>query len=192
MRAGVALLAAASLFLASCSSNEVQSETESTTEVTAADLRLVSGSFTVGSPVLETPPPFHGLPSDSTPTAPGDEDGDFGIADVQVVDARAVFTFAGEGVINYVGRYVDSAATYAGGDLDVPGTSILQVDLISSPSADPGNDVEVAADGGIRSLLTSSATAGVVQAFVGTGSERPDFTVTTESDPPTLIVTVLG
>lgn len=191
MRTAVALLIAASLSLAGCSSaDEDETVTETTATTSVDDIRIASGSFTVGSPVPELPPSPQGVPAATAPAGP------FGIADVRVDQGGVVFTFFGDGVVNYVGRYVDAATAY-GDDakIDVPGTSILQLDLISSPSPEPGSTVRpTVLDSiypGVESFQTVEPSNGVTQAFIGTAADRPSFTVTSEQDPPSLRVAVV-
>lgn len=195
MRTGVALLAAASLLLGACSSGESQdSASETTAEQAVAHVQLASGSMTVGNPPEEIPPPFHGAPPEQTPTSTAEPASAFGMTDVQVQDGAAVFSFAGDGVVNYVASYVDKAVTSgSGATVDVQGTSILQVDLISSPSAQSLPHETALPDqlGSIVSVNTTDPSDGVTQAFIGTSSERPDFTVSVQQDPPAVVVRVL-
>nr|WP_296773638.1 hypothetical protein [Rhodococcus sp. (in: high G+C Gram-positive bacteria)] len=191
MRTGVALLIAASLVLAGCSSaDEDETVTETTATTTVDDIRIASGSFTVGSPAPVLPPSILGVPATTTPPSP------FGISDVRIDESGVVFTFFGDGVVNYVGRYVDAAVTYDdNAEVDVPGTSILQIDLISSPSPESGSTARPvildSIDPGIVSCRTVEPSDGVTQAFIGTSVDRPHFTVTSEQDPPSVRVSVI-
>ncbi|MDJ0395247.1 hypothetical protein QMK17_18125 [Rhodococcus sp. G-MC3] len=190
MRTGVALLCAAGLLLAACSTEDTtETITQSTAPQTVDDVRIASGSFTVGSPVPEVAPSPQGIPATTTPPGP------FGISDVRMDRGGVVFTFFGDGVVNYVGHYVDAAVTYGdNATLDVPGTSILQLDLISSPSPEPGSTVRPTVldsmHTGVESFQTAEPSSGVTQAFIGTSADRPNFTVTSQQDPPTLTVAV--
>lgn len=183
MRTAVMLLAAASMLFTACSIEESEIANETSVEHSVDRIRIASGSFTVGHPSPHAQPT-----GTQAPTAT------FGISEVQRQDETVVFTFFGEGVVNYVGRYVDEAVTLdSGATVDVPGTSILQLDLISAPSPERGTDRPVAsgAGGGIVSVQTTDPADGVTQAFIGTSTDRPNFTVTTQQNPPALIVAVL-
>ena len=180
MRTGVALLATAALVSAGCSTDESETAGESTVASTTQNVRFVSGSVTFG-----TPPP----------TATAEEPADFGISDVRLEDGRVMVTFFGDGVVNYVGHYVDEAAVMSSNDvLDVPGTSILQLDLISAPAPASGSTVRQlqsnSASTGIVSVQTAEPSDGVTQSFLGTSANRPDFTVTVQPNSPTLVIAV--
>lgn len=190
MRTGAAVLVVTAFTLVACGGNEAET-TESagvSSEVSVDSIRIASGSMSVGNPAPTTPP----ATPRSSPSPPSE---DFGISDVRLENGHAVVTFFGDGVVNYVGRYVDSATVYGRGDvLDVPGSSILQLDLIAAPSPIPGSStrpVQSAPDAdGIVSIQTTEPSSGVTQSFLGTSTDRPQFTVTPQQNPPSLIVSV--
>lgn len=175
MRTGVALLATAAFVSAGCSAGESATAGETIVTTVTENIRFVSGSVTFGTP---------------SPTS-----ADFGISDVRLEDGRAMVTFFGDGVVNYVGHYVDEAAVISSSDvLDMPGTSILRLDLISSPAPASGSTVHElqsnSTSPGIVSMQTVEPSGGVTQTFLGTSAHRPDFTVTVQPGSPTLVIAV--
>lgn len=123
-----------------------------------------------------------------------------GVTDVVLVGSSAVeYRLAGNGPVSYTVRYVDEAVRYATSEpVAVPGKSVLQVDL-SGTSTEP--DVAVPAYAGperIRNDANSAVVSvdfladpgGISQSFIGVGTDRPEFTVTTTESPAAVIVAI--
>lgn len=200
MRTGVTLvmavapLLAVCTLLAGCSTERPQTTSETTVEHQFREVHFASGSLVVGSPTTPEATTVPGAPARES-SDPEPSPTEFGIADVRLEDGRAVVTFFGDGVVNYVGRYVDEALMYTGDvSIDVPGQSILQLDLISSPAPPSGSTnrpkVEFAGDG-VVSVQSAESSDGVTQTFIGTSTDRPEFTVSTSQDPPSLVVAIV-
>lgn len=168
MRTPVTLLLAASLVLGGCASDPLPEAPTSPQEV-----RFASGSIGVGTST--SPPETHDARLDA----------------VRIDDGQVVLTFAGDGTVNYVGWYVDEARPYndtaqthndTARPLEVPGASILQLDLISSAApSEAEKAVRPTSDGDI-SVRVAAPQDGVVQVFVGIAADRPEFTVSTGPD----------
>ncbi|MGB2948923.1 MAG: hypothetical protein WBB99_08355 [Rhodococcus sp. (in: high G+C Gram-positive bacteria)] len=180
MRTPVTLLLAASLVLGGCASDPLPEAPTSPQEV-----RFASGSIGVGTSI--PPPETHDARMDA----------------VRIDDGQVVLTFAGDGTVNYVGWYVDEARPYndtarpldtprhlndtarpldTAQPLEVPGASILQLDLISSAApSEAEKAVRPTSDGDI-SVRVAAPQDGVVQVFVGIAADRPEFTVSTGPD----------
>ncbi|MBY6412257.1 hypothetical protein HQ346_10635 [Rhodococcus sp. BP-252] len=194
MRTAAALVAAA-LLVAGCSGDQNTSTEAETEPSTTHQVYYASGSMTVGYPTPAPPPT--GSPSVVPGFVDQPPDSTFTIADVRIADGTAVFTFDGDGVVNYVARYVDEAAVYGSDQtVDVPGRSILQLDLITDPSADTTQMVRSTvtapeAEGPVF-VHTAQASEGVFQAFIGTSVDRSDIVVVPQQNPPTLTVSVTG
>lgn len=196
MRTGVALLAAV-LLAAGCSNSDAgDASGEDPIEQPTRDVEFASGSLTVGNPRINTTPAVElpsVVPGETTPATAGT----FSLDDVRLEDGAAVFSFGGDGVVNYVARYVDEAVLYGTtAAIDVAGRSILQLDLITDPSADTtpatGPALQQSGSDGIVDVHTAEASEGVSQAFIGIASDRPKFTIHTHPDPPSLTVAIIG
>ncbi|SNT30550.1 AMIN-like domain-containing (lipo)protein [Rhodococcoides kyotonense] len=192
-----ATLVVAALLVAGCSSGDPQpsADPQPKAETSAHSVHFASGSLTVGSPTRAP------APTGSPSVIPGFIDqppsSTFTISDVRLDGGAAVFTFDGDGVVNYVARYVDEPAVY-GSDarVDVPGRSILQLDLITDPTADTDpayqSTVSVPDADGAMFVHTAQASEGVFQSFIGTSVDRSDIVVVPQQNPPSLTVSVIG
>ncbi|MCZ4518511.1 hypothetical protein O4220_08270 [Rhodococcus ruber] len=204
-----ASLAAGSLLvvlLASCSGGDVTPRLD---EVSAStNYTTVTGSLVVGDPfavpgptaaptavipyVDELPPSLEGA------RYPGMLP--VGVTDVLFVGSSAVeYRMAGNGPVSYTVRYVDEAVRYATSEpVAVPGKSVLQVDLSGTST---GSDDSVEAYAGPERIRNDAGSAvvsvdfladpgGISQSFIGVGTDRPEFTVTTTENPAAVVVTI--
>lgn len=122
------------------------------------------------------------------------------VTEVSIVDSSTVeFRLAGNGPVSYTVRYVDEAVRYATSEpVAVPGRSTLQVDL--SGTSTESDDLVAPYDGPerIRNDEDSAVVSvdfladpgGISQSFIGVGTDRPEFTVTTTESPAAVIVAI--
>lgn len=192
--------------LVGCSGGDVTPRVDEVS--TSTNYTTVTGSLMVGDP-------FAGPGPAASPTAvipyvdglpPILEDARYpgmspvGVTDVVFVGASAVeYRLAGNGPVSYTVRYVDEAVRYATSEpVPVPGKSIVQVDLSGTSTE---SDDSVAAYAGPERIRNDAGAAvasvdfladpgGISQSFIGVGTDRPEFTVTTTESPAAVIVTI--
>lgn len=196
------------VLLAGCSGADVTTEID---EVSAsANYTTVTGSLVVGDPSAvpgPTAPPTVEIPY--VDDLPLDLEGarypgmsPVGVTDVRFEGSSAVeYRLAGNGPVSYTVRYVDEAVRYATSEpVAVPGKSVLQVDL-SGTSTEPDDAVPAyAGPERIRNDANSAVVSvdfladpgGISQSFIGVGSDRPEFAVTTTENPAAVIVTIVS
>ncbi|MDV6261430.1 AMIN-like domain-containing (lipo)protein [Rhodococcoides yunnanense] len=194
------------VLLAGCSGGDVTPRVD---EVSAStNYTTVTGSVVVGDPFAvpgpSAPstaviPPVAELPP-SLDGARYPEISPVGVTDVVFGGSSAVeYRLAGNGPVSYTVRYVDEAVRYATSEpVAVPGKSVLQVDLSGTSTE---SDDSVSAYAGPERVRNDPGSAvvsvdfladpgGISQSFIGVGTDRPEFTVTTTESPAAVIVTI--
>lgn len=122
------------------------------------------------------------------------------VTEVSIVDSSTVeFRLAGNGPVSYTVRYVDEAVRYATSEpVAVPGRSTLQVDLSGTSTEsddlvapyDGPERIRNDADSAVVSVDFLADPGGISQSFIGVGTDRPEFTVTTTESPAAVIVAI--
>ncbi|WP_157226134.1 AMIN-like domain-containing (lipo)protein [Rhodococcus sp. AW25M09] len=189
--------------LAGCSDGDLAREVD---EVSAnTNYSTATGSLVVGDPFAV--PPTAVVPPAVIPELPPSLDGPrysgmspVGVTDVVLDGPSAVeYRLAGNGPVSYTVRYVDEAVRYATSEpVAIPGKSVLQVDLSGASTesddsftsyAGPGR-IAGSADSAVVSVDFLADPGGISQSFIGVGTDRPGFTVTTTAEPAAVIVTI--
>lgn len=112
---------------------------------------------------------------------------------------RVEYLLDGTGTPGWNVRYVDRAVQDGSGTaLDIAGQSILEVRITGSAypfdsgaapytGPDPATDPAAPA---ITGVYRTAVYEGVTQSFIGVGTDRPGFSVSTGSDPTRLVVDI--
>ncbi|MFZ2175473.1 MAG: hypothetical protein WAW17_15860 [Rhodococcus sp. (in: high G+C Gram-positive bacteria)] len=114
---------------------------------------------------------------------------------------RVIYAFGGHGMPTWKVEYVAEAVEHGTSDtIDLPARSILQADF--SGTADTPDATVVAyrptdplieSDSDVVSAVYfTPSSSGITQSFIGVRGDRAPFAVTTLSDPPRLVVDIVG